>query len=70
MSNAAAIGAGQNLSNRNAVSAEGLSDTLGLFYTARGKINFCRAVSGCEPPYPFSDIDVSVTQQNNLAALI
>jgi len=67
---AAAIGAGQNLPNRNAMSAEGFSDTLGLLYTAGGKIYFCRAVSGREPPYPFSDIDVSVTQQNNLAALL
>ena len=60
--NATAIGAGQNLPNRNAVSAEGFSDALGLLYTAGGKIYFCRTVSGREPPYPFSDIDVSVTQ--------
>jgi hypothetical protein len=46
---AAAIGASQNLPNRNAVSAEGLSDPLGLLDTAGGKINFCRAVSGREP---------------------
>ena len=32
---AAAIGAGQNLPDRNAVSAEGFSDALGLLYTAR-----------------------------------
>ena len=67
---AAAIGASQNLPNRNAVSAEGFSDTLGLLYTASGKIYFCRAVSGRELPYPFSDIDVSVAQQNNLAPLL
>jgi hypothetical protein len=54
---AAAIGTGQNLPNHNAVSAEGFSDTLGLLYTAAGKIYFCRAVSGREPPYPFSYID-------------
>jgi Phage integrase family len=65
---AAAIGAGQNLPNRNPVSAEGFSDTLGLLFTAGGKIYFCRAVSWREPPYPFSDVEVSVTQQNNLAA--
>ena len=35
-----------------------------------GKVYFFRAVSGREMPYPFSDIDVSVTQQNNLAALL
>ena len=52
------------------MSAEGFSNTLGLLYTAGGKIYFCRAVSGRETPYPFSDIDVSVTQQNNLAALL
>jgi hypothetical protein len=40
------------------VSAEGFSNTLGLLYTAGGKIHFCRAVSGREPPYPFLDIDV------------
>ena len=66
---AAAVGASQNLPNRNAVSAEGFSDTLSLLYTAGGKIYFRRAITGRKPPYPFSDIDVSVTQQNNLAAL-
>jgi hypothetical protein len=56
------MGAGQNLPNSNAVSAEGLSDTSGLFYATGGKIYFFRTVSGREPTYPFSDIDVSVTQ--------
>ena len=35
-----------------------------------GKIYFLRAVAGREASYPFSDIDVSVPQQNNLAALL
>ena len=51
------------------MSAEGFPDLLGLFYTAGRKVYFLCAVSGREPAYPFSDIDVSVTQQNNLAAL-
>ena len=67
---AAAIGAGQNLPNRNAVGAKRFSDTLGLLNTAGGKIYFCRAVSGRKPPYPLSDIDVSVPQQDNFAALL
>jgi hypothetical protein len=66
---AAAIGARQNLPNRNAVSTEGFSDMLGLLYTAGGKIYFLSTVSGREPPYAFSDIDVSVTQQYNFATL-
>lgn len=41
-----------------------------LLYTTDGKIYLCRAVSGREPSYSFSDIDVRVTQQNNLAALL
>ena len=36
--------------------------TLGLLYTAGGKIYFFRAVSWRELSYTFSDIDVSVTQ--------
>jgi hypothetical protein len=67
---AAAIGASQNFHNSYAVSTEGISDTLDLLYAAGGKVYLCRAVSGREPPYTFSDIDVSVTQQNNLAALL
>lgn len=59
---AAAIGARQNLPNRNAVSTECFADKLGLFYTANGKIDFFHAVSGREPPYPFLNIDVSVAQ--------
>jgi hypothetical protein len=35
--NATAIGAGQNLPNRNTVSAEGFSDALGLLYTGGTK---------------------------------
>ena len=35
-----------------------------------GKIYFLCAVAGREMPYPFSDVDMSVTQQNNLAALL
>ena len=50
------------------MSAEGFSDTLRLLYTAGGKIYFFLTISGREPPYPFSDIDVCVTQQNNFAA--
>ncbi len=68
--NATAIGAGQNLPNRNTVSAEGFSDALGLLHPAGGKVYFCRTVSGRESPNPLSDIDVSVTQQDNLAALL
>jgi hypothetical protein len=56
--NATAIGAAQNFANRNAVSTEGFSDTLGLLYTAGRKIYFLRAVPGRESPYPFSDVDV------------
>jgi hypothetical protein len=66
---AATIGASQNLPNRNAVSAEDFSDMLGLLYTVGGKIYFFITVSGREPPYAFSDIDVSVTQQYNFATL-
>jgi hypothetical protein len=50
--------------------AKGLSDTLGLFYTAGGKVYFFRTVSGRESSYPFSDVDVSVAQQDNLATLL
>ncbi|MGA7178135.1 MAG: hypothetical protein WBX11_00915 [Thiobacillaceae bacterium] len=67
---AAAIGAGQNLPNRNAVSAEGFSQTLGLFDTTGRKVYFCRTVPRRELPYSFSDNDMSVTQQDNLAALL
>jgi hypothetical protein len=59
---AAAIRAGQDLPDGNAVSAEGFSDALGLLYTAGRKVYFRRAVPGREPPYPFSDVDVSVAQ--------
>jgi hypothetical protein len=58
--NGTAIGAGQNLPNHNAASAEGFPDALGLLYTAGRKVYFRRAVPGREPPYPFSDVDVSV----------
>ena len=68
--NATAIGAGQNLPNCNAVSAEGFSNAHGLLYTAGRKVYFLCAVPGREVPYPFSDIDMSVAQQNNLAALL
>jgi hypothetical protein len=60
--NATTIGAGQDFPNRNAVSAEGFSDALSLLYTAGRKVYFPRAVPGREPPYPFSDVDVSVAQ--------
>ena len=60
--NATAIGAGQNLPDHNAVSAESFSDTLGLLYPVRGEVYFLCAVAGREPPYPFSDIYMSVTQ--------
>ena len=59
---AAAIRASQNLPNRNAVSTERFADKLGLLYTAGGKIDFFRAISRREPPYPFLNIDVSVAQ--------
>ena len=52
------------------MSPEGFSDALGLLYTAGGKIYFFRAVPRREPPYPFSDIDRSVTQQNNFAPFL
>ena len=68
--NAAAIGAGQNLSNNNAVNAESFSNSFGLLYTAGRKVYLLCAIPGREVPYPFSDIDMSVTQQNNLAALL
>lgn len=68
--NATAIGAAQNLPNHNAVSAEGFSDARGLLYTAGRKVYFLRAVPGRESPYPFSDIDVPMAQQDNLAALL
>jgi len=60
--NATAKGAGQNLPNRNAVRAEGFSDTLGLRYAAGRKVYFHHAVPGREPPYSFSDVDVGVAQ--------
>ena len=53
--NAAAIGTTQDLSNRNAVSAEGFSDALGLLKTTGRKVYFLRAVPGREASYPFSD---------------
>ena len=68
--NATAIGAGQNLPNLNTMSTEGFSDALGLLHPASGKIYFCCTVSGREPPDALSDIDVSVTQQDDLAALL
>ena len=68
--NATAIGAGQNVPNYNAMSAESFSNAFGLLYTAVGKVYFLCAVAGREMPYPFSDVDMSVTQQNNLAALL
>jgi hypothetical protein len=66
---AAAIGAGQDLPNRNAVRAEGFAQALGLLYTSRGEVYLNRTVPGRKPPYPFSDNDVGVAQQNHLAAL-
>ena len=68
--NATAIGAGQNLPNCNAMSAEGFSNALGLLYTAGRKVYFRCAIPGREMPNPFSNIDMSVTQQNNHAALL
>jgi hypothetical protein len=65
-----AIGAAQNFPNRNAVSAESFSDALGLLYTAGRKVCFLGAVPGRESPYSFSDVDVAVAQQDNLAALL
>ena len=67
---ATAIRAGQNFSDCNAVSAEGFSDMLGLLYTAGRKVYFLCAIPGRETPYSFSDVDVSVAQQNNFAALL
>jgi hypothetical protein len=52
------------------VSAEGFSDPLGLHYAAGRKIYFLRAVSRRKVSYPLSHIDVSMAQQNNLAALL
>ena len=52
------------------MSAEGFSNALSLLYTSGGKIDFFRAVARCEVPYSFSNVDVSVAQQNNLAALL
>ena len=52
------------------MSAESFSNAFGLLYTAVGKVYFLCAVAGREMPYPFSDVDMSVTQQNNLAALL
>jgi hypothetical protein len=68
--NATAIGTCQNLPDYNAVSSEGFSDTLRLLYTAGGKVYFLCAVPGREMPYPFSDVDVRMAQQDNLAALL
>ena len=67
---ATAIRAAQNLANRNAVSTEGFSDTLGLFYTSGRKVYFLRAVPGRESPHPFSDIYVPMAQQDNFAPLL
>src|SRR5262245_48140915 len=67
--NATAIGAAQNLPNRDAVCSESFSNPLGLLYTAGRKIYFLSAVPGREMPNSFSDVDVCVAQQNNLAAL-
>ena len=50
------------------MSAEGFSNTLGLLYAAGGKIDFFSAVAGCEMSYSFTNVDVSMAQQNNLAA--
>ena len=66
---ATAIRAGQDLSDRNAVSAERFSYALGLLDAARGKVYFLSAVTGREVPYSFSHVDVSVAQQDNLATL-
>lgn len=68
--NATAKGAAQNRANRNAVSTEGFSDTLGLLYAAGRKVYFLRAVPGREASHPFSDVDVPMAQQDNLAALL
>jgi hypothetical protein len=59
---ATAIGAAQNLPNRNAASAEGLSDALGVRYPAGRKVYFLRAVAWRVPGHPFSDVNVSVAQ--------
>ena len=67
---ATAIGTCQNLPDYNAVSSEGFSDTLRLLYTAGGKVYFLYAVPGREMSYPFSDVDVRMAQQDNLAALL
>ena len=68
--NAATIGTAQNLSDRDAVRAKGVSDVLGLLYTQGRKVDFLRAIPGREMSYPFSDVDVSVAQQDNLAAVL
>src|SRR5262245_56830019 len=68
--NATAIGAAQNLSDRDAVRTESFSNPLGLLYTAGRKVYFLSAVPGREMPNPFSDVDVCVAQQNNFAALL
>ncbi|MFY9755694.1 MAG: hypothetical protein WBZ23_00465 [Pseudolabrys sp.] len=52
------------------MSSEGFSDTLRLPYTAGGKVYFLYAVPGREMSYPFSDVDVRMAQQDNLAALL
>jgi hypothetical protein len=51
------------------VIAERFSDALGLLNAAGGKVYFLGAVTAREVPYSFSHVDVSVAQQNNLAAL-
>ena len=43
------------------MSAEGFPNALGLLYTAGRKVYFFCAVPRREMPYPFSDIDMSVT---------
>ncbi len=67
---ATAKGASQDLPDRNLVGAEGFADSLGLFYAARRKVYFLRAVPGGEMPYPFSHVDLSVTHEDNLAACL
>src|SRR5215475_947223 len=67
---AAAIGAGQDFSDGDAVNSKGFSDLLGLLHATGGKVYFLGAVAGRKAPYPFSYLDMRMAQQNNLAALL
>jgi hypothetical protein len=51
------------------VCAESIAQTFGLFYAARRKVYLGRAVSGREHPYPISDYNVRMAQQDDLPAL-